>query len=233
MGQWNVLSEIDTPFEDRIEAGLLLAEELKSYKNKNVVVLGIPRGGLIPAREIARALDGDLDIVLSHKLGAPANPELAIGAVVEGGKVFLDEELLSQVAEDSEFILEEKARQLTVINQRAKSYRALLPKVPLTGRIVIVTDDGVARGLTMKAALWAARHEKPQKLIAAIPVAPKDNIKKLLPFADYILCLRAPAEFYSIGQFYRKFDQVSDVEVMKILSEEAERKKHHEHKRNR
>ena len=225
MGQCRILSNSSIPFENRLEAGLLLAQELKSYKDKNPVALGIPRGGLIPAREIANALRGEMDVILAHKLGAPGNPELAIGAVVEGGKVFVDEELLSRMDEDSEYIQDEKNTQLEVIRKRADIYRAILPRVPLKGRIVIVTDDGAARGLTMMAALWAIRHDKPQKLICALPVAPPDTVKRLAEYADEVLCLRAPEEFQALGQFYSRFDQVEDVEVLQILKEEAQKKR--------
>ena len=137
----------------------------------------------------------------------------------------MDEDLISRIGEEEDLLGQEKVRQLAVINERAKIYRAILPKMPLKDRIVIITDDGVARGLTMKAALWAAREEKPSKLIAAVPVAPEDNIAMLSQFADEVLCLRAPFEFFAIGQFYVHFEQISDEEVMEILKEEAERRR--------
>ena len=224
MGQCRILSDSSDSFENRTEAGRLLAGELKSYEGKNPVVLGIPRGGLIPAREIANALSGELDVILAHKLGAPGNPELAIGAVVEGGKVFVDEDLLSRMGESSEYIQDEKNIQMEVIEKRAGAYRAILPRVPLKGRIVIVTDDGAARGLTMMAALWAIRHDKPQKLICALPVAPPDTAERLSQYADEVLCLRAPEDFQALGQFYLRFDQVDDAEVLDILKQEAQKK---------
>lgn len=224
MGTCRVLSNSSDPFENRIEAGQRLAEKLKSCADKNPVVLGIPRGGLIPAREIANALGGEMDVILAHKLGAPGNPELAIGAVVEGGKVFLDERILSREEQESEYIRDEANAQMEVIKKRAASYRAILPRVPLNGRVVIVTDDGAARGLTMMAALWAISHEKPQKLICALPVAPPDTVEKLAQYADEVLCLRAPEDFQALGQFYLRFDQVNDAEVLDILKQEAQKK---------
>lgn len=216
MGTMRIISKTNDAFGSREEAGRLLGKELKAYRNKNTVVLGIPRGGIIIARELARYLNAELDIVLSRKLGAPGNPELAIGAVCEDGSVFLNEPLASQIG-DEEYISREKKRQLSELKKRIGIYRKVRPKVALKAKTVIITDDGIATGVTMQAALLAARKEKPDKLIVAVPVASKEALDLLSLAADEIICLRLPFFFASVGQFYLEFRQVKDKEVLEIL----------------
>ena len=225
MNSIRVISQSDEPFVDRIEAGRLLGKELKKFHGKKAVVLGIPRGGIIVGREIARALDADLDIVLSRKLGAPGNPELAIGSVAEDGKLFLHEKLQAQLYVPDDYIQQQKKQQLSEIARRIARYREVRPKVRLEGRIVIVTDDGLATGATMQAALWAARHEGPATVVVAVPVAPGETVRKL--DADEIVCLRTPPNFMAVGQFYMHFEQVEDEEVLEVLKEayDGEKKK--------
>ena len=217
MGKSRVVSYSDESFENREEAGRLLAAALKGFRGKDAVVLGIPRGGMVVANEIFRALNSELDIVLSRKLGAPGNPELAIGSVGEDGKLFLNEDLAFRVGADKTYIETEKARQLTEIKNRVQLFRRFKAKVPLMGKTVIVTDDGVATGATMQAALWASRRENPKKLISAIPVGAGESIKLLADYADEVIVLRLPRYLQAIGQFYRHFDQTSDEEVLEIL----------------
>ncbi len=172
-----ILSHSDKPFRDREEAGKLLANELSQYRGQKAVVLGIPRGGVVVAREIAGALDAELDIVLARKLRTPGNEELAMGSVAEDGKLFLNEEVVQQLGVGEAYIQKEKARQLAEIKRRTELIRRVRPRIPLNGRIVIVADDGVATGATTQAALWAVRLEQPEKLIAAVPVGPENTIK--------------------------------------------------------
>lgn len=220
MGILRIASRSDKPFRDRLEAGQLLGRELETWRGQRAVVLGIPRGGLIIAREVSRALEADLDIVLSHKLRAPGNPELAIGAVTEDGKLFLHEMLVQELGVESAYIQQEKERQLVEIARRTKLIRRILPKVPLKRSLVIITDDGVATGATMQAALWAARQEHPKKLIAALPVGPEETMRRLAKDADEMLCLRAPPFFAAVGQFYMRFPPVEDEEVLEILKDQ-------------
>jgi predicted phosphoribosyltransferase len=213
-----------------MEAGDLLAHQLENVKIREskfqipLVVLGVPRGGVVVAREIAHALQADLDMVLAHKLGAPGNPELAIGAVCEDGKLFLDEEISSYMGVDDDYIKREKSRQLQEIARRVKRYRSVLPKIPLAGRVAIVTDDGVATGATLQAALWAVRQENPKKIVAALPVGPQETLEKLSRDADETICLQAPPFFSAISQFYSYFNQVEDEELLEILQEESKRR---------
>ncbi len=224
MGSLRIISNSTEPFSGRIEAGQSLARELEELHGQKAVVLGIPRGGVIVAQPICLALEADLDIVLSHKLGAPGNPELAIGAVCEDGKLFVDESIASGVGADDSYIEREKTRQLHQMAHRVQQYREILPKTPLAERIVIVTDDGVATGATMQAALWAVRHEKPQRLIAALPVGPEDTLTKLSEHADETICLQAPSFFSAISQFYLQFAQVEDEQLLQILEQESKRR---------
>lgn len=218
----HILSRSSEPFVDREEAGRLLADELREYRGKAAVVLGIPRGGIIVAREIARELNADLDIVLARKLRTPGHEELAMGSVSEHGKLFLNREVVGQLGVPEAFIQREKAEQLSEIRRRAGLFRHARPKVNLKGRIVIVTDDGVATGATTQAAFWAVRSEQPEKLIAAIPVGPEDTIRKLAKDVDEMLCLRAPPLFSAVGQFYQQFYPIEDEDVVRILREEKE-----------
>jgi putative phosphoribosyl transferase len=224
MGSLRIISSSTQPFSGRIEAGQLLARELQELRGQQAVVLGIPRGGVVVAQPICLALEADLDMVLSHKLGAPDNPELAVGAVCEDGKLFVDESIASGVGADDSYIEREKTRQLRQMAERVRQYRQTLPKLSLAGRAVVVTDDGAATGATMQAALWAVRQEEPQKLIAALPVGPADTLTKLSEHADETICLQAPPFFAAISQFYLQFTQVEDEQLLEILEEESKRR---------
>jgi predicted phosphoribosyltransferase len=169
-------------------------------------------------------LDGDLDIVLARKLRAPENPELAIGSVSETGKLFLDQSLVELLRISPEYISQEKDFQMAEIARRMALVRSVLPKTVLTGRSVIVTDDGVATGSTLQAALWAVRHESPATLLAAMPVGPEDTVSRLSADCDEMFVARVPNYFSAVGQFYLHFNQVEDAEVLAILGEEAQRK---------
>jgi predicted phosphoribosyltransferase len=217
MGTIRILSRSDAPFADRREAGRLLARELEAYRTPAPVVLGIPRGGVVVAAEIAESLGAELDIVLARKIGAPGNPELASGAVSEDGQLFLDERIRARLGASPQFVAQQRARQIEEIARRVALYRAARPKVPLQGRVVILADDGLATGSTMQAALWAVRREQPGRVIVAVPVGAPDTVERLAASADEMLCLRAPEDFGAVGRFYRKFDQTPDEEVVEIL----------------
>jgi predicted phosphoribosyltransferase len=219
-----VISRSSEQFSDRVEAGKLLAAELQDCRQSKPVVLGIPRGGVIIAAEIAHALETDLDIILTHKMGAPHNSELAIGSVCEDGTHFVVNDIAYSVGADNRYIRQEKDRQMRELARKVKLYRAVLPKLALYDRVVIATDDGVATGSTMQAALWAIHREKPKKLILALPVGPPDTIVCLSNAADETVCLRTPLYFQAIGQFYQQFLQVEDDELLEILQQESKRR---------
>jgi len=224
MGTLRKISSSSHPFATRKDAARLLAGELTKYAGFDTVVLGIPRGGIIVAAELARRLDADFDVVIARKLGAPMNPELAIGAVSENGQVFLDRTMFAYVGADDAYIEEEKSRQQAVIAQRLERYRRILPRLPLEDRVVVVTDDGVATGATMLAALRGVRAEHSAKLIAALPVGPDDTLARLAKEADETICLRVPPYFGALGRFYDDFTQVEDQEITEILEQQAERR---------
>lgn len=217
MGTIRVLSQSPAPFADRSEAGRLLAAELEGHRSRRPVVLGIPRGGVVVAAEIADRLGTDLDIVLARKIGAPSNPELAVGSIAEDGRLFLDERIAARVGASPAYVERERERQLGEIARRVRLFRAARPKVPLRGRAVIVADDGLATGATMQAALWEVRREQAEFVVAAVPVGAVDTVERLAGSADELLCLRAPEDFGAVGRFYRIFDQVEDEEVVAIL----------------
>lgn len=218
-GKLRIISRSGEPFKNRQEAGRLLSEELKSYQSPKAVALGIPRGGVIVAQEIARILNADLDIVLTRKLRAPGQPELAIGSVAENGKLFLNDYVVRGLGIGQAYIQQEKQFQMAEIKRRSDLFRRVYPRVPLAGRIVILTDDGVATGATTQAAIWAVRHEEPGKLIAAFPVGSEETLKRLAGDVDEMVCLRVPLFFSAVGQFYEYFEAVEDDEVLKILAE--------------
>lgn len=204
-------------FKDRQDAALQLAERLQKYKGQNPLVLGIPRGGIAVASVLARELEGELDILLTRKLRAPGNPELAMGSVDENGHIYLNESVVNILRVSDETMEEERNRQLDVIRARAESYRRIHPKIPLEGRIVIITDDGIATGATMRAAIQSARGAGPQRLAVALPVGPPDQVAALKPDVDEVECLSTPTNFMAVGQFYESFDQVKDEDVERIL----------------
>lgn len=226
MGIVRIISRSPEPFADREEAGLLLGRELTAYSGRNTVVLGIPRGGVVVAWGAARVLGSDLDVVLSRKLGAPGNPELAIGAISEDGKLFLGKEIKDRMGAYEDllgYVEREREKQYAEIAKRIVRYRDIRTKVPLKGKVVIVTDDGIATGATMQASLWSARREDPEKLIAAVPVASIDAMEKVADDADEAIVLRVPPYFQAVGQFYTSFGQTSDEEVISILQESVGR----------
>jgi putative phosphoribosyl transferase len=206
-------------FKNRQHAAHLLAERLRaSYKNKNPLVLGVPRGAVPMAKFIAEALGGELDVVLVHKLTHPDQPELAIGAIDEQGNAFIADWAADL---DPLYLEAEKKRQLEVLARRRATYTPARSPIDPKGRIVIVVDDGIATGSTMTAALRALRGRQPKKLVGAVAVASADAARAMQHECDSIVCLNVPAEFYAVGQFFEDFDQVTDDEVVAILKQDG------------
>ncbi len=208
------------PFSDRIEAGRKLAQALAKYKGQPVCVYALPRGGVQVAAEIASALGAPLDLLLVRKIGAPVQPELAIGAVVDGGApiVVRNEETIRLTrTSDSEFNQVCK-RELAEIERRRKCYLQDRARLNPEGKIAIVVDDGIATGATMRAALQSIRTRHPKKLVLAVPVAAADSIESLRGDVDEIVCLEVPEEFGALGYFYVDFHQLSDEDVIEALN---------------
>ena len=205
-------------FTNRTEAAQKLAEALSGYRRENPLVLAIPRGAVPMAKTIADALEGELDVVLVRKLGAPGNPEFAIGAVDETGWVYLAP-WAEEMGIGEDYLEKVKERELATIRARRAQYTPSRPPKNPQGRIVIVVDDGLATGSTMIAALHAIRAKNPKRLICAVPVAPPDTVEKIRPLCDEVVCLHAPENFYAVGQFYGDFSEVTDEEVIELLRE--------------
>ena len=202
-------------FKSREHAAQLLAERLRAaYRNKNPLVLAVPRGAVPMAKIIADALGGELDVVLVNKLTHPDQPELAIGAIDESGHAFVSEWAADL---EPEYLEAEKQRQLEVLHRRRAAYTPLRAPIDPHGRIVIVVDDGIATGSTMTAALRAIRARKPKKLVGAVAVASPEAARAMLRECDAMVCLNVPAEFLAVGQFFEDFAQVSDEDVVAIL----------------
>lgn len=206
-------------FVDRIDAARKLADALAAYRGANPLVLAIPRGAVPMGAALAEALEGELDVVLVHKLSSRWSPEYAIGAIDESGWSFVSDPSDA----DEAWLNEEKARRLAGLRQRRAQYSPERPPVDPHGRVVIIVDDGLATGATMIAALHAVRAQGPQKLVCAVPVGAPDSLKKVEPYADEVVCLHAPWDFRAVGQFYSQFWQVEDEEVIDCLREHRRR----------
>ena len=202
--------------KNRVEAGKQLAQALKTA-SENAIVLAVPSGGIVVGYEVAKSLGIPLVVIVTKKIGAPDNPELAIGAVAEDGTFILDEDLARRLYVPKEYISEEVEKMSQEIQRRLFRYRGNVPYPSLKGREVIVVDDGVATGSTLKAALRLLRHKGAKTVTVAVPVGPPDTIRELEKLADRVVVLQTPEPFYAIGQFYVDFAQTSDEEVSELL----------------
>lgn len=207
-------------FDDRTDAGEQLAETLAARGVDPDVVLAIPRGGLPLGRAVADALDAPLDIVVASKIGAPGNPEFALGAVGSDGSVWLDDGAIERFDIDDAYIEQERAREAAYAREKAERYRGSHTPPNLDGKVVVVVDDGTATGSTATAALRLVQKAGAARVVLALPVGPSGTVESLRAEADGVICLRTPAHFGAVGQFYTRFDQVSDEEAMTYLDTE-------------
>jgi putative phosphoribosyl transferase len=207
-------------FRDRADAGRRLAEALVHLKDASPVVLALPRGGVPVGYEVAKALDAPLDILLVRKIGVPGHEELALGAVVDGAdpQVVVNENVMAMVSLPSGYLEAAKARELKEIERRRHVYRGEQPAIEVKDRVVIVIDDGIATGATVRAALRGVRLAKPTRLVLAVPVAPAETIEELKSECDEVVCLETPEPFHAVGLHYEMFGQTSDEEVINLLA---------------
>lgn len=205
-------------FRDRVDAGRRLGQALQTYANKpDTLVIALPRGGVVIGYKVAMILNLPLDIVCPRKIGAPFNPELAIGAITETGEGILSQDLIYELGVSEGFIKTAMEKEKEKAKWRLDLYRKGRPPRDLKKKCVILVDDGLATGSTMKAAIKTVRAEKAKEIILAVPVAPPDTLTQLEKEVDKTICLEAPSAFYAVGQFYEFFDQTSDEEVIHLL----------------
>ena len=206
-------------FGDRREAGDALANSLARYRTADVLVLGLPRGGVPVAARVARALDAELDVLVARKLGSPISAELAIGAVTADGDRFLNEDVLRELDVSETYLEAVTAVQRAEARQREARFRGSRPAPRIAGRTVILVDDGLATGATMRAAVQSVRQRQPGRLVVAVPVGSREACEALRGEVDEVVCLHEPEYFGAVGSYYRDFEQTDDDEVRRLLDE--------------
>ena len=207
------------PYLDRTDAGIRLAGHLAAYVGRtDVVVLGLPRGGVPVAAEVARALGAPLDVFCVRKLGVPGEPELAMGAIATGGVVVVNEAVVAEISVPPDLVAEVAAAERAELDRRERAYRGDRPPLPLAGRTVVLVDDGLATGASMRAAVRAVRSAGPARVVVAVPVAAAETCRSLEAEADEVVCPLAPKGFRAVGGWYEDFSATSDDEVRRCLT---------------
>ena len=217
---------MDSRFRDRFEAGRLLARELESYAHRDdVIVLALPRGGVPVGYEVARALDAPLDVFLVRKLGVPGHEELAMGAIASGGARVLNESVVQMLGVPDQVLDAVAAREMRELRRREGEYRDGRPPPQVAGRTVVLVDDGLATGSTMRAAARALQTQSPRKIVVAVPVAAQETCDEMQTEVDEVVCALTPEPFQAVGLWYQDFSQTSDQEVRELLAR-ADRQHH-------
>ena len=207
-------------FKDRRDAGKKLIAQLSKYKdNQNVIVLGLARGGMVTASEVASGLNVPLNVVVVRKIGAPNNEELALGAIAEHGEGIFNEHLVGLLGVSPDYLKKEVERQKKILKERLSLYRGKSPAPDLKGKTVILVDDGIATGASMRVAIKSVRDAGAKKIVLAVPVAAPDSLNKIAREVDEVVCLSSPVFFEAVGSFYQEFDQTTDEEVVHLLSQ--------------
>ncbi len=211
-------------FRDRAEAGRKLAAALTEFKGGDLIVLGIPRGGVVVADEVAKALGAPLDIVVTRKIEAPGEPEYALGAVTQEGDVIVDRQAAESLGASQEYLDAQVKKKREEVNARMKKFRGDAPYPDLEGKVVVIVDDGIATGSSVGAAVMSVRKRRPKEIVVAVPVAPRDAVETLTGDGNRVVCLETPGPFLAIGEFYGVFDQVEDEEVKRVLDRNRSRR---------
>jgi putative phosphoribosyl transferase len=210
------------PLRDRTEAGRLLADTLREYANRDdVVVLALPRGGVPVGFEVAKALNEPLDVFVVRKLGLPGQEELAMGAIASGGARVLNREFIRALGIPDDVVEQVTQEEQRELERREREYRDGRPPIDVRGRTVILVDDGLATGSSMRVAVLALRQKEPAQIVVAVPVAPRDSCVELESVADRVVCAVTPEPFWGVGQWYADFSQTSDEEVRDLLRRAA------------
>lgn len=205
-------------FQDRQDAGQKMVALLEKYKdNTQAIILALPRGGVVVAYEVAKALNLPLDLVVPRKIGAPGNPEFAIGAIAEDGEPIFNQEIVSAYGITKEYIDSEVEKERKEAKRRLKTYRGDRPPLELKDKIAILIDDGIATGATMQAAIRSVKAKGAKKIIVAVPVTAQDSLKQIQSEVDEVIYLDAPLFFGAVGAFYKEFDQTTDEEVIELM----------------
>jgi putative phosphoribosyl transferase len=212
------VTEVIVRFRDRTEAGRLLAPRLEHLRGQDVVVLGLPRGGVPVAAELARALGAPLDVIVVRKVGVPFQPELAMAAVGEGGVLVVNERVVRLTGVTPDQLAEAEERERTELDSRVQRFRGARPRVPLTGRIAVLVDDGIATGSTARAAAAVVRALGAARIVLAVPVCARDSTRRLAHDVDELVCLQTPRDFVAVGRFYADFRATQDEEVVELLA---------------
>lgn len=208
-------------FRNREEAGKRLADALMKFKGRDVVVLGIPRGGVVVASEVAKALGAPLDVVVTRKIEAPGEPEYALGAVTQEGDVIMDRQAAESLGASPAYLDDQVRKKKEEVKERMRRLRGDEPYPQLEGKVVVIVDDGIATGSSVGAAVISVKRRKPKEIVVAVPVAPADAVQMLSEDGTKVVCLETPGPFFAIGEFYGDFDQVEDMEVKRILDENS------------
>jgi putative phosphoribosyl transferase len=221
---------MEYPFRNRTEAGRVLAQELRVYANRDdVIVLALPRGGVPVAFEVARELHAPLDVFVVRKLGVPGHEELAMGAIASGGVLVIEPSVVEDLSIPMEVVLDVAAREEQERLRREREYRGDRPGPDVRGHTVILVDDGLATGSTMRAAVAALRKLQPAKIVVAVPVAVRSSCEELAEEVDEVVCARTPEPFHGVGEWYADFSQTTDEEVRELLAR-AEQEMAHQHR---
>ena len=210
-------------FRDRVEAGKKLAAAVGDLKGADLIVLGIPRGGVVVAFEVAKALSAPLDVVVTRKIEAPGEPEYALGAVTQEGDVILDRQAAESLEASAEYLESQIKSKKEEVRVRTLRFRGDSPFPSLEGKVVLIVDDGIATGSSVGAAVMSVKKRKPKEVVVAVPVAPSGALETLAEDGNRVVCLQTPERFLAIGEFYQNFEQVQDDEVKRILDESRAR----------